>query len=129
MNAAPATILLVDDEPDILRILTFYLSNAGYRVVQAHGVQDAIRKMSRYPIDMVLTDLAMPGTSGVTFIEYLRGNPDTSGLPIIAVTAFAWDPLGRNAADYGVDGFISKPVGRELLLQTILRVWTAHSAA
>lgn len=127
MSGLQKVVLLVDDEPDILRVLTYFLSNAGYRVVQAHGTEDAIRKVGRYPVDIVLTDLAMPGLSGVHLIEHLRQNPDTMKLPIVAVTAFTWDHLGRSAADYGVDGFVNKPVDRATLLQAVERALHAHT--
>lgn len=115
------TVLIVDDEPDILRILCHYLQNAGYRVIQAHGVEDAVRKLERvrYAVDLVLTDLGMPGMSGVNLIEHLKQNPDTCHMPVVAVTAFTWDTIGRAAADYGADAFINKPVNRQLLVKTV----------
>jgi len=115
------TVLVVDDEPDILRILSYYLSNAGYRVLQSHGVEDAVKKLERlnYRIDLVLTDLGMPGLSGVHLVEHLKQNPETCNVPVIAVTAFTWEGLGRSAADYGADAFINKPVSRQGLLKTV----------
>jgi len=119
-------VLLVEDDPHVMRILSYLLSNGGYRVVQAYGVEDAVRKLERHPVDAVLTDLAMPRLSGVHLIEYLKRNVETAHVPVVAVTAFTWDPLGRTAAELGVDGFVSKPVDRRLLLETVRRVLDRH---
>jgi len=131
MDTSTKTILLVEDEPDVMRIIAFHLSNVGYRVVQAMGAEDAYRKLEKFKdrIDAIVTDLAMPRVSGVSLIDCVRRDPDYENLPIIAVTAFTWDPLGRSAADLGCDAFVNKPVDRAVLVKTVQDVIARRAAA
>lgn len=119
MKAQDCQILIVDDCPDLLRILHHILNAAGYAVVPAYGGEDALRKLQSRRFDLILTDLAMPRISGLDLIQYVRKNPELSSIPIIAVTAYTWDTLGYAAADLGCSGFVSKPVDRRLLLETV----------
>ena len=111
-----AKILVVEDEPDIMRIITHALTTAGYRVVPAYGGEDAIRKVKAQRPDLVLTDLAMPKVSGVEVIHAIKSDPETQHIPILAVTAHVWDGIAQSAGQVGVDGFISKPFNMKQLL-------------
>lgn len=121
MKTEPREILIVDDCPDLLQILRHMLSAAGYGVVPACGGEDALRKLRRRRVDLILTDLAMPRVSGLDLIQQVKRDPDLSDIPIIAVTAYSWDTLGHAAADLGCSGFVSKPVDRHLLLDTVAK--------
>lgn len=121
MKTRTGEILIVDDCPDLLHILRHILSAAGYGVVPACGGEDALRKLHGRRFDLILTDLAMPKVSGLDLIQHVRENPKLSGIPIIAVTAYSWDTIGHAAADLGCSGFISKPVDRNLLLDTVAK--------
>jgi CheY-like chemotaxis protein len=112
-------ILVVEDDPDIMRILLHTLKGANYDVVAAYGGEDALKKVKRYRPDLVLTDLAMPKMSGVEVIEVLRKDLDTSDIPIVAVTAYVWDGLAQAAGQVGCDGFIAKPFDPKHLLKEI----------
>jgi CheY-like chemotaxis protein len=109
-------ILVVEDEPDIMRIITHALTAAGYRVVHAYGGEDAIRKVKSQRPDLVLTDLAMPKVSGVEVIQAIKKDPETQHIPILAVTAHVWDGIAQSAGQVGVDGFIPKPFNMKQLL-------------
>ena len=111
-----AKILVVEDEPDIMRIITHALTAAGYRVIPAYGGEDAIRKVKAQQPDLVLTDLAMPKVSGVEVIQAIKQDPETQHIPILAVTAHVWDGIAQSAGQVGVDGFISKPFNMKQLL-------------
>lgn len=113
-----AKILVVEDEPDIMRIITHALTVAGYQVIPAYGGEDAIRKAKAQRPDLVLTDLAMPKVSGVEVIQAVKGDPETQHIPILAVTAHVWDGIAQSAGQVGVNGFISKPFSmRQLLIE------------
>lgn len=114
-----AKILVVEDEPDIMRIITHALTAAGYRVVHAYGGEDAIRKVKAHRPDLVLTDLAMPKVSGVEVIQAIKKDPETQHIPIVAVTAHVWDGIAQSAGQVGVNGFISKPFNMKQLLQEV----------
>ena len=110
-------VLIVDDEPDIMRILSYVLNEAGFRVIPAYGAEDAMRKVKLHKIDLILTDLAMPKVSGVEIIQQVKGDPQTKHIPVIAVTAHTWEGLAQSAGEAGCDGFIPKPFNnRQLVL-------------
>lgn len=129
MNTYERTILVVEDEPDILRIIRHMLTAAGYNVVPAYDGEDALRKIQKRRFDLVLTDLSMPRMSGVELIERVRNDPALASIPIVAVTAYTWDGLGRSAADYGCNGFVPKPIDPKALLRTVARYLIDSGAA
>ncbi|MBI3785694.1 MAG: response regulator [Deltaproteobacteria bacterium] len=126
-NAGP-TILVVDDDVDTLRILTHMLSNAGYNVVQAGGGEEALRKVKQRRPDIILTDLAMPGVTGVEVIHEVKGNPATNDIPCIAVTAHIWDSMARVADSIGCDGFVFKPFNNRELIKELRKHLKEQSA-
>ncbi len=112
-------ILVVEDEPDIMRIITHTLTAAGYQVIPAYGGQDALRKVKTHKPDLVLTDLAMPVMSGVEVIQVIKEDPETRHIPVIAVTAHVWDGLAQSAGQVGCNGYISKPFTSKQLIQEV----------
>ena len=114
-----AKILVVEDDPDIMRILMHTLSATGYQVVPAYGGEDALRKVKAQKPDLVLTDLAMPKISGVEVIATIKKDPETKHIPVIAVTAHVWDVLAQSAGQVGCDGYISKPFNTKQLVQEV----------
>jgi CheY-like chemotaxis protein len=114
-----ARILVVEDEPDMMRILTYALNAAGHHVVPAYGGDDAIRKVKAQKFDLVLTDLSMPKVSGVEVIEAIKGDPATKHIPVLAVTAHVWDRISQVAGEVGCDGYIAKPFSPKQLVQEI----------
>ncbi len=131
MPDRPYRILVVDDEPDALRIITHVLNRASYVAVPAYGGEHALRKLDMDHFDLVLTDLAMPGVSGVTVINRVRSDPEMRGIPVVAITAHIWDGISQSAGQIGCDGFIAKPVNSKELLREVskyLREWHAPRA-
>jgi len=116
-----AKILVVEDDPDIMRILTHTLKGAGFQVIPAYGGEDAIRKVKAHMPDLVLTDLSMPKVSGVEVIEEIKLDPATQHIPVVAVTAHVWDGIAQSAGQVGCDGFISKPFTTKQILQEVHR--------
>ncbi len=114
-----ARILVVEDDPDIMRIITHVLSAVGHQVIPAYGGEDAVRKVKTQKFDLVLTDLAMPKVSGVEVIHIIKGDPETCHIPVLAVTAHVWDGIAQSAGQVGCDGFISKPFNTKQLLQEV----------
>lgn len=112
-------ILVLEDDPDIMRILLHTLKSAGYVVIPAYGGEDALKKVKTQAPDLILTDLSMPKMSGVEVIEVLKGDPDTAHIPVVAVTAYVWDGLAQSAGQVGCDGFIAKPFSTKHLLKEV----------
>jgi len=102
-------ILIVDDDVDSMRILSYALRAAGYDALPAYGGEDAIIKTKRHRPDLVITDLAMPNVSGVEVIYAIKRDPQTRHIPVLAVTAYIWESIARGANQAGCDGYIAKP--------------------
>jgi CheY-like chemotaxis protein len=112
-------ILVVEDDPDMMRIVTHALTAVGHQVVPAYGGEDAIRKVKAQKFDLVLTDLAMPKVSGVEVIQAIKADPKTRHIPVLAVTAHVWDGIAQSAGQVGCDGYISKPFSTKQLVQKV----------
>lgn len=116
MNMAKARVLIVDDDPDLLRLLTFRLEGAGYAVESADSAERALARLSASTPGLVITDLRMSGMDGMALFENIhRSNP---ALPVIILTAHGTIPDAVAATQKGVFGYLTKPFdSRELLLQ------------
>jgi two-component system, cell cycle response regulator DivK len=123
MRAAenPATILIVDDNPDNLFVLDNLLTHVGHRVIQARDGAEALRLANTECPDLVLMDLDMPIMDGWEASRRLRESPQTSHLPIIALSAHAL--LGDQERTLGdcCDEFIAKPFAPTNVLAKIER--------
>jgi two-component system cell cycle response regulator DivK len=116
-----ALILVIEDDPDLMRLMTHTLQSAGFRVIQAYGGEDALRKVKVHKPDLIVTDLAMPKMSGVEVIERVKEDPESEHIPCIAVTAYAWEHLAHCAKAAGCDGFLAKPVSAVRLRQEVAK--------
>lgn len=114
-------ILVVDDDPAIRTLLREILDLEGYRVVEASGGEDGLRKIRRARFDLILLDIMMPGTSGHDVLEKVRAMPARAQTPVIVITAR--DGPGEVLQDigYGVADHIAKPFEPTLLLRAIAR--------
>jgi CheY-like chemotaxis protein len=86
MDAASKKILVVDDDPDALRMLRVILENLGYGVVCAGTGKEALEKMENGKIDLVLLDVVMPDMDGYTFFQTLRSDINKRSIPVIVLT-------------------------------------------
>jgi len=107
------TILVIDDEPQILRALQINLRVRGYEVYTAATGADALQQASRHPPDLVILDLGLPDLDGVEVIEGLRG---WTSAPIIVLSGRADSTDKVAALDAGADDYVTKPFGMEELL-------------
>ncbi len=102
----PQTILVVDDEPQIVKVLRGYLEKAGYRVVTAADGPQALAQHKRERPDLVLLDLNLPGVDGMGVATRMRS---TSNVPIIMVTARVEETDRLVGLEVGADDYIAKP--------------------
>ncbi len=116
-----ARIMVIEDDPDLMRLLSHMLTAAGFHVVQAYGGEDALRKIKSHRPDLVLTDLAMPKMSGVEVIHQIKSDPATERIPCVAVTAHMWDSIAQSASQVGCDSFLAKPFNSVRLLQEVTK--------
>ncbi|KAA9152055.1 response regulator [Amycolatopsis acidicola] len=108
-----ATVLVVDDEPQIVRALRINLTARGYKVVTAHDGAAALRAVAETKPDVVVLDLGLPDMDGNEVIAGLRG---WTTVPIIVLSARGDSPDKVHALDAGADDYVTKPFGMDELL-------------
>ena len=124
MSDPNTTILIVDDEPDMVAYLEALLDDHGYKVDKAQDGASGLEAIRRCSPDLVLMDVKMPGRSGLHLYRSMQSDPALRPIPVIMITGMAefdlfgdsgCEPLPEPAAR------LNKPVDRELLLSTIAR--------
>jgi len=114
-----ATILVVDDQPDLLENITLTLASAGYRVVTASTGLEALAALQTRPVDLILADIAMPQMNGYQLYERVRENPKWIPIPFLFLTVRTMDSDIRYGKELGVDDYLTKPIQPEDLLAAI----------
>ena len=109
-------ILVVDDEPQITRVLRTSLSSQGYDIRVANDGETALEIMKDWTPDMVITDLAMPNMGGLELCRRLR---TTTQIPIIVLSVRGEEKSKVQALDAGADDYVTKPFGMEELLARV----------
>ena len=99
-------ILVVDDEPQITRVLKTTLSSQGYGIRTASDGEEALHAMSEWPPDLIVTDLRMPNMDGLELCREVR---KTSQVPIIVLSVKGEDSIKVQALDAGADDYVTKP--------------------
>ena len=124
VETAPTTVLIVDDDPMIIRLLTSFLEGAGFRCRTAENAEQARQIFSELPLDLLLTDLDMPGDSGLDLIRYAKSRyPQTAAVMVTIID----DPeQAREALDLGVYGYIIKPFTCNQVLITVENALRHH---
>ena len=113
----PARLLLVDDDPGLLKLLGMRLVSEGYSVVTAESGPEALRVLGREKVDLVISDLRMDEMDGLQlFSEIQKGQP---GMPVIILTAHGSIPDAVAATQQGVFSFLTKPVDKDALYKAI----------
>lgn len=117
-------ILVIEDEPDIAKLVSYNLAQERFRVVTADDGEQALRIIEREKPDLVVLDLMLPGLSGIELCKILRGRADTSKLPILMLTAKAGEADRVLGLELGADDYLAKPFSpREMVarVRAILR--------
>jgi signal transduction histidine kinase/DNA-binding response OmpR family regulator len=112
-----AKILIVDDEPSIRKLLARYLEDAGYECHLAEDVTSAKKVLASRPFDLLLSDLRMPGDSGVDLFRHAKEHYPHIGR--VMVTAYGSPEIACDVIAIGVYGYIVKPVTRDIVLVTV----------
>jgi two-component system response regulator GlrR len=112
-----ATILIVDDDPDILRLIDMRLQSAGYNTIKAHNGVAALATLAMQRPDLVITDLLMPELDGMALMEQLHQQHPT--LPVIILTAHGTITDAVAATHQGAFSFLAKPFESQVLLQQV----------
>jgi two-component system, chemotaxis family, chemotaxis protein CheY len=115
-------ILTVDDSASMRQMVSFTLRGAGYEVVQAADGVEALDYARNNDVDLVLTDVNMPGMDGITLVRELRGLPNYRLVPLLVLTTEASPEKKIEGKQAGATGWLVKPFNPEQLLATIARV-------
>jgi two-component system, cell cycle response regulator DivK len=103
-------VLVVEDNPRNLKLVRDLLVHAGYGTLEATTAEDGLALARVQRPDLVLMDVQLPGMDGVQALARLRADPATSGIPVVAVTAFAMKEDRARFAAAGFDGYLEKPI-------------------
>ena len=123
-----ARILVVEDSPDIRALVQMLLEAAGHQVSTASDGQEGVRSAQSVRPDLILMDLSLPILSGWEATRAIKSNPDTSRIPVIAVTAHAMQGDRERALAAGCDGFVAKPIDEETFASVVRSFLNATGA-
>lgn len=112
-------ILIVEDNVKNLRLVNDILESQGHRTLQASGGYEGIELARRNKPDLIIMDIQMPDLDGIQVTRILKNERETSGIPIIALTAMAMKGDRETIIGAGCDGYLQKPVRFEVLLETV----------
>jgi two-component system, OmpR family, alkaline phosphatase synthesis response regulator PhoP len=115
-------ILVVDDEGDILELIRYNLAKEGYRVTCVPTGEEAVRKVREDVPDLIVLDLMLPGADGLQICRELKGQPGTSQIPILILTAKAEDADIVLGLELGADDYVTKPFSPRVLLARVRAV-------
>jgi putative two-component system response regulator len=110
-----ARILVVDDEPSIVDVLTRFLTREGYGVVTASNGREALERVSREPPDLILLDVTMPEIDGFTVCQRLKEDERTALIPITMLTGLDDREHRTRGIEAGADDFLTKPFEQSIL--------------
>jgi len=119
MEASPIKILIADDEPDIVEIISFHLEKAGYQVESAKDGSEAIEKAKQFQPDCIILDIMMPKRNGFEVCEYLRSNKEFDKTFIVLLTALNDEASHIKGLELGGDDFVNKPISPKVLVSRI----------
>jgi len=109
MSDAPRTVLVADDDEDILQLVSFRLERAGYTVVTAADGQQALAAARQHQPDLAVLDVMMPGLNGYEVTRQLRADPATAAIPVILLTARVQEADVSRGFEAGADDYLRKP--------------------
>ena len=119
MEKQDITILLVDDEPDILEIVGYNLSSEGYQVIKAENGIKAVKLAKKKKPDLIILDVMMPEMDGIEACEQIRKIPELQNTIITFLTARGEDYSQVAGFDAGADDYITKPIKPKLLISKV----------
>ena len=121
-------ILVVEDDLDLVELLKFNLSNAGFAIAVATDGAEALKKARAQHPDLVLLDLMLPELDGFAVCEILRRDTSTAAIPIIILTAMSSQLARIAGVGAGANDYITKPFSLKHLLSRIENQFSPHSA-
>lgn len=119
-------ILLVDDEPDLVQMISLRLKSVGYEVVTACDGQEALEQVKQTKPDLLILDLMLPKLDGYKVCRLLKFDERTKELPILIFTARAQEQDIKLASECGADAYLTKPFEAKVLLGKLQELLAAR---
>ena len=121
----PKKILIVEDNPQNMKVELMALKPHGYTLLQATDGEEALQIAVRDKPDLIIIDIQLPKVSGLEVTGRLRQIPDFSHLPILAITAYAMGEDKKKAIEAGCDAYLSKPINTRELPKVVAEMLSA----
>ncbi len=115
-------ILVVDDEVDIVRLITLKLANEGFKVIGAGDGEEALKKVAEDKPDLIILDISMPKMDGWEVCEKLKAKPESKDIPIIMLTALGYIAEEFKGLQLGAVRYLKKPFDTDTLVTTVYQV-------
>ena len=119
MEPTPRRILIADDEPDILEIISYNLNREGYETFTAKNGVEAVEKAKAVNPDLIILDVMMPKKTGMEACQILRGMPQFQNTLIIFLTAMSDETSQIRGLELGADDYVSKPISTKVLVSRV----------
>jgi two-component system alkaline phosphatase synthesis response regulator PhoP len=119
MEGKPKKILIADDEPDILEIVSYNLGKEGYEIYTAKDGNEAIERAKQLHPDLIILDIMMPKKTGVEVCQILRSQPAFQDTLIIFLTALSDEASQIKGLETGADDYVSKPISPKVLVSRV----------
>lgn len=113
------TILIVDDDPNSQRVLSYTLRKNGYEARIAGNGENALAQLGECAPDLVIVDMAMPVMDGLTLLRHMRADGRLHDIPVIILTGSGDDYDRLQAEQEGIQGFLSKPSSSKTVLEVV----------
>jgi two-component system phosphate regulon response regulator PhoB len=115
-------ILLVEDEEDILELVTYNLTREGYRVTGVASGELALKNLKEHTYDLVILDLMLPGVDGLEVCKTMKGNVEMQDIPVIMLTARSQEADVVTGLELGADDYVTKPFSPRVLVARVRAV-------
>lgn len=128
-NKGSSLILVVDDDPDILELITLILTSEQFQIITAVDIPSALAQIQQAIPDLILLDLMLSETSGLELLKQIRSNPlaKVRQIPVILLSALVEKPNFKNEATLGTTEFIAKPFQANKLFERVTALVTTKS--
>jgi two-component system phosphate regulon response regulator PhoB len=123
------TVLIIDDEEDIVELIQYNLSGQGYGVLTALSGEHGISLSIAHVPDLIILDLMLPGIGGLDVAKYLRQKEETKNIPILMLTAKSSETDIITGLESGATDYMGKPFGTEMLMARVRAILRRHVAA
>lgn len=123
-----ASVLVIEDTPANMKLVTMLLRREGYAVLQAEEASTGIALARAHRPDLILMDIQLPGMDGLDATRLLKADPVTGAIPVLALTAFAMKGDEDRIRAAGCDGYVSKPIQYQSFLDNVRRFLQPRAA-